>query len=117
MHECGTAEFHVKDERSEAFGEFLGKNGRGDERDAGHGAGYVAERVNFLVRRNHPFGLAAYDAADFLDLLNDFSGGQQGLEAGDGIEFVERAAGDAEAAPGNHRHAKTKAREQWRERE
>ena len=44
-------------------------------------------------------------------------GGQQGLEAGNGIELVERAAGDAEAAPGNHRHAEAEAREQRRERQ
>jgi len=75
------------------------------------------ERVYFFVRRHHAVGLAADDAADPLDLFDDFFGGQQRLEAGDGIEFVERAAGDAEAAPGNHRHAKAEAREQRRERE
>ena len=117
LHERGTAEFHVEDERVEAFGELFGKDGRGDERDAGHGAGNVAERVNFLVRRNHPVGLTADDTADFLHLLNDFSGGQHGFEAGNGIELVERAAGDAQAAPGNHWHAETEAREQWRERQ
>ena len=45
------------------------------------------------------------------------SGGQQRFEAGNGIELVERAAGDAEAATGNHRHAEAEAREQRRERQ
>ena len=117
MHERGTAEFHVQHERIEAFSEFLGKNGRCDERDAGYGAGHVAKRVYFFIRRNHAVGLAADDTADFLDLLDDFFGGQQGFETRDGIQLVERAAGDAQAAPGNHRYTKAKAREQRRERE
>ena len=117
LHERSTAEFHVQHERVQIFRQFFGKNGRDDERDAGHGAGHVAERVKFFVRRNHAVGLAADDTTDVLDLLNDFPGGQQGFEAGNGIEFIECAAGDAEAAPGNHRHAKTQAREQRRERE
>ena len=35
LHERGAAEFHVEHERVEAFGEFFGKNGRGDERELG----------------------------------------------------------------------------------
>ena len=46
-----------------------------------------------------------------------FSAGNKRFEAGNGIELVERAAGDAQAAPGNHRHAEAEAREQRRERE
>ena len=51
-----------------------------------------------------------------LDLRDNFFSGQQCFEAGNGIQLVERAAGDAEAATGNHRHAKAEAREQRRER-
>ena len=62
-------------------------------------------------------GLAADDAADGLNNLHDALGGGQALEAGYGIELVERAAGDAEPAPGDHRHTKPKARQQGSQRQ
>ena len=39
------------------------------------------------------------------------------VEAGDAFEFVERAAGDAEAAAGDHRHPDIVAGEERREDE
>ena len=50
-------------------------------------------------------------------LRDDVLGGQQRFESGNGIQLVEGAAGDAEAASGNHRHAEAEAGEQRRERE
>ena len=61
--------------------------------------------------------MAADAAADFLDLRDDLAGRQERFETGDGIQFVQRTAGDAQAAPGNHGHAEAKTGEQRRERE
>ena len=102
LHEGGAAIFDVKDQGLDAFGEFLGQDGRSDERDGWDGACDVTECVKAFVSGRHFTGLAANDAADGLHLFDDAIGCEIGLEAGDGFEFIERAAGDAEAAAGDH---------------
>ncbi len=70
-----------------------------------------------LVSGDHAGGLAADDAADSLDDFDDALGGRQAVKAGDGIELIQRAAGQAEAAPGDHRDPEAEAGQQRRERQ
>ena len=102
-HERAGAALHVEDERRGALGELLGEDARGDERDGGDGARDVAQRVELAVGGGEAVGLADDRAADGRDDLAEARLGQAGVVAGDRLELVERAAGDAEAAAGDHR--------------
>ena len=117
LHEGAAAVFHVEHEAVKALGEFFAHDARRDERDARHGAGDIAQRVEFLVRRADAAGLANHDAADLVDDMVDFDFVELRAEAGDAFELVECAASDAEAAAGDHRHPDAVAGEQRREHE
>src|SRR6478736_3028392 len=116
LHEGGATELHVEDQRIETLGELLGEDRSSNELDVRHGPAGVAEGINFLVRGHHAVRLAADDTADLLHDFRDAFDRQQGFEPGNGIQLVQGATGDAETTTGNHRHAKTQTRQQWRKR-
>ncbi len=102
-HEGAGADFDVEDEGVEAFGELLAHDAGGDEEGGLDGAGVVAQGVEEAVGGDEGGGLA--------DEGRRRSGGEPGskrgegelrVEAGDGFELVERAAGVAERAAGDH---------------
>ncbi len=98
------AELDVHHQRVEPGGELLGEDGGDDQRHRLDGAGGVADRVQAPVGGRHLGGLADDRAADLVDhALEPLDVGPR-VVAGDRVELVERAAGVAEAAAGDHRH-------------
>ena len=85
------------------------------KRNRRDGAGDVAERVKFAVC-GHKVGRRAADhAADAASDGLHFVDREIGAEAGNRLELVERAAGRAEAAAGDHRHLQVAAGQERRE--
>ncbi len=82
-----------------------------------HRASHVAQRVKFFVGRTNVFRLADHEHADFLKLLERTFFVQVHVETRNAFQFIERAAGNSEAAIGNHRHPDFIARQQRREHE
>ena len=103
FHEGAGAAFDVQHECVDALGHFLGHDGGDDQRDGGHGGGDVAQGVELFVGGGDFGGLADHGAAAGLERLEKLGFGEAGAVAGNGFELVERAAGDAEAAAGDHR--------------
>ena len=103
FHEGALAELHVEHERVDALGEFLAHDAGADERDALDGAGDIAERVELLVGGHDLRRLADHGAADLLQDGAELGHAEVDLEARDGLELVERAAGVAETAAAHHR--------------
>ena len=102
-HEGAGAGLDVEDEGVEAGGELLGEDRGGDEVDRLDRAGDVTDRIEAAVGGGDVGGLADDGAADVRDDAAEGLGvGLRGV-AGDGVELVERAAGVAEAAAGDHR--------------
>ena len=65
----------------------------------------VAEGVEDAVGGDEARGLADEGGAALTEDFGEAREGELGVEAGDGFELVERAAGVAEAAAGDHRDA------------
>ena len=101
-HEGAGADFDVEDESVEAFGEFLAHDAGGDEVGRFDGAGVVAEGVEDAVGGDDRGGLADEGGAAFGKDVDELWEGELGVEAGDGFELVQGAAGVAEAASGDH---------------
>ena len=108
---------HVEHERVESLGQLLAHDAGRDERDRWHGAGDVAQGVELAIGRHEVGGGAADHAADIAADLLKLGRAEIRAKAGDGFELVERAAGRAEAAAGDHRHLQVAAGQQRRERQ
>ena len=102
-HEGAGAGLDVHDQGLQAAGELLGQDRGGDQRDALDRRGHVADGVEAAVGRREIVGLADDGAASLADDLAQAV--QVGLRrvARDALQLVERAAGVAEAAAGEHR--------------
>ena len=103
-HEGARAGLHVEHQRAEPGGELLRQDRGGDEVDRLHRRGDVADGVEAAVGGGDVVGLADDGAADLAHHAGEGLGVGLGGVAGDGVELVERAAGMAEAAAGDHRH-------------
>ena len=101
-HEGAAADFDVEDEGVEVFGEFFAHDAGGDEEGGFDGAGVVAEGVEDAVGGDEVRGLADEGCAAFFEGEEELVEGELSVEAGDGFELVECAAGVAEAAAGDH---------------
>lgn len=117
FHESAGAVFDIEHEAVQAFSEFFAHDGGGDEGDGGDGAGDVAQGIEFFVSGTDVGGLTDHDAAESGHDLMHSVDGELGGEAGDGLEFVEGAAGDAKAATGDHGDPKAVAGEEGGEDE
>ena len=117
FHEGTGTEFHIEHEAVERLRELFAHDAGDDERLRGHGRGDIAEGVKFFVRRTKVGGLADHGDAEAGELREGLIFAQRDVEAGDAFQFVERAAGDAEAAAGDHGHPQIIAREERREDE
>ena len=102
LHEGAGAGFNVENERVDAFGEFLAHDGGADEADIFDGGCGVAKRVDFFVGRSDFRGLADEAHAAFLEHAAELFERKIYVEAGDGFEFIERAAGVTETAAADH---------------
>ena len=114
-HERARAGLDVHDEPLEPGRELLRQDRGGDERDRFDRRGHVADRVEAPVGGRERRGLADDRAADVAHHLPERSEVGLRVVAGDRIELVERAAGVAEAAAGDHRHVGAAGREHRRE--
>ena len=102
FHEGAGACFDVEDESVEALGELLAHDACGDEVRGLDGAGVIAEAVEDAVGGDERGGLADEGGAAFAEDLLEAREGKLGVESGDRFELVERAAGVAEGAAGDH---------------
>ena len=84
------------------FGEFLAHDAGGDEEGGFDGAGVVAEGVEDAVGGDDGGGLADEGGSALFEGVAQLGEGELGVEAGDGFELVECAAGVAEGAAADH---------------
>ena len=103
-HEGAGAGLHVHDQPLQSGGELLRQDRGGDERDRLDRRRDVADGVEAPVGRREVRRLADDRAARLLHHPLEERKVRLRDVAGDRIELVERAAGVAEAAPGDHRH-------------
>ena len=99
LHEGALPALDVEDERPRALGELLRQYRAGDERNRRNRAGHVPQRVELLVRRAYLLGLHRHGHADVGDDGAERVEGKRAAVAGDRLELVCRAAGDAEPPP------------------
>ena len=113
--ESAGTELHIQHQRAGALGDLLAHDGRRDHRDRRDRPGDVPQRVERPVGgrevgaggADHGAGVGQ-DAAHLVAV-------EVGPPAGDGLEFVQRAAGVAEPAPRQLRHGDVVGREKRRE--
>src|SRR4029077_11128179 len=87
------APFDVHREAFGAFGELLAQDADGDELEARHGAGLLAEFVEDGVHRCDVRAGGIDGAADFGELVHKLFQGQVSAEAGDGFEVFDCGCG------------------------
>ena len=102
--EGARADLDVHHERVEPGGELLGEDRGDDERDRLDRAGGVADGVEPAVGGGEVAGLADDRAARLAHGGGEALAVGRRVVAGDRVELVERPAGVAEAAAGDHRH-------------
>lgn len=117
LHEGAGARFDVENESVNTFGKFFTHDGRADESDIFDGGGGVAEGVDFFVGWRDFGGLADKAHAAFTENTAKFFEGEIHVEAWNGFEFIERAAGVAEAAAADHRNGEAARCNDGRENE
>jgi hypothetical protein len=102
--EGARADLDVHHERVEPGGELLGEDRGDDERDRLDRAGGVADGVEPLSAgaRSPVWPMIAQPASRTVATKRSRS--RRRVVAGDRVELVERAAGVAQPAPGDHRH-------------
>ena len=101
-HEGAGADFDVEDEGVEGLGELLAHDAGGDEEGRLDGAGVVAEGVKDAVGGDDAWGLADEGGAAFLQGVGQLGEVELGVEAGNGFQLVEGAAGVTERAAADH---------------
>ena len=102
LHKGAGTSFDVKDESVDAFGKFFAHDGGTNETDVFDGGGGIAKSVDFFVGRSDFRGLANKAHAAFAEHAVKLFERKIDVEAGDGFEFIERAAGVTEAAATDH---------------
>jgi len=102
LHEGAGAGLDVEDEGVEVFGEFFAHDAGGDEVGRLDGADVVAEGVEDAVGGDEGGGLADERGSALAEDFGEALEGDLGVEAGDGFELVEGAAGVTEGAAGDH---------------
>ena len=102
LHEGAGTGFDVENEGVDAFGEFFAHDGGTDEADIFDSGSGVAQGVDFFVGGSNFGGLTDEAHAAFAEHAVKILQGEIYVEAGDGFELVERAAGVAEATTADH---------------
>src|SRR6267143_1502787 len=104
LHERPGARLDVEDQGVNAFSKFFAHDRRADETDILDGRSNVTKRVDFLVGRSNLRGLPDQAHAAFAEDAAKCVQRQIHVEARNRFQFVERAAGVAEAAAADHRN-------------
>ena len=115
LHEGAGAGFDVEHQRIDSFGKFLAHDGGADQANIFDRGGDVAQGVDFFVGGSDFGGLADQGHAAFAKDAAKIGQRQRGVESGDGFEFIEGAAGVAEAAAADHRNVEAARSDDWRE--
>ena len=103
-HKGAGADFDVHHQRVQPFRQLFRQNRGGDQRNRIHRGGDIARGVEALIRRRQRAGLADNRHPDLFDNLAETFVVRENIEARDRLQLVQRAAGMAEAASGDHRH-------------
>ena len=104
LHEAARAHFDIQHQCVQADRQLLRHDGRSNQRNGFDGSGGVTQRVKPGVGGRDLRRLPDESQAVLRQLLAEFVEGKIGAETGNGFEFIERAAGVAQGAAGNHRH-------------
>ncbi len=104
FHERAVAGFYVEHQRVNSLRHFFAHDGGGDQVGAFDCGGDVAQGVELFIGGRDFGGLADQGAMSQRERAAEFCELQIYVEAGDGFQFVERAAGVAEAAAADHGH-------------
>jgi hypothetical protein len=104
LQERAVAGLDVEHQRVGALGHLLAHDRAGDQRQALDRAGHVAQRVELAVGRRDLGRLPDHAEPALLDHAPELGERQVHAKTGDRLQLVERAAGVAEPAPGDHRH-------------
>ena len=110
LHKRAGADLDVQHDGMRACGQLFGHDGRRDERQGIDRRGHVAQRVEFFIGGRQIAGLADNGYADVLNLLHKGLCRKRRLIAGDGFEFIDRAARVAESAAGHLGHLAAETR-------
>ncbi len=86
------------------FGQLLAHDGGADQRWALDRSRNVAQRIELLVRRSKFFGLSDHRATNFAEDAAEIVQFEVDVEAGNGLQFIQRTAGVPQSAPADHRH-------------
>ena len=105
LHERAGSGLHVEHERVDAFRQFLAHDGRANQIRTLHRAGHIAQRVKLAIGGSDLCGLPNHGAAADFEHAAKFCHGKIHVEAGDGFQLVERAAGVSQTAPADHRNS------------
>ena len=97
-HERAGPPLHIQHKAVDVFGELLAHDAGHDERQARHRRGHIAECVEFLVGGRDFRRRADHAAADFIGDTAKFIQRKVRAKAINAFQFIERAAGWAEAA-------------------
>jgi hypothetical protein len=116
-HEGAGALLDVHHQALEPGGQLLRQDRRGDQVEGFDRAGNIADRVEAPVGRGQLGGLADDRTADLTDDPAEGVEPRGGVVARDAGELVERPAGMAEAAAGDHRHEAAAGRHHRGERQ
>src|SRR5205823_14353515 len=117
LHERARTGFHVENERVDPFRQFLAHDRSANQVRALDRASHIAKCVEFAVGGSDLRSLADHGAAALSEHATKIAGSETDIEAGNGFQFVERAAGVPEAAAADHGHDEAAGSDQGREDE
>src|SRR5439155_14642697 len=102
FHERAGSEFNVEHQAIEIFRELLAHNTRDDERLRWHRPRLIPQCVKLFVGRTNVLSFSDHKDTDLIQLLERAFFIQVDIKSWDALQFVERAAGNAGSAAGNH---------------
>ncbi|EJK92459.1 hypothetical protein UUU_04450 [Klebsiella pneumoniae subsp. pneumoniae DSM 30104 = JCM 1662 = NBRC 14940] len=106
-HKRAAADFDVHHQRIQPFRQLLRQNRGGNQRDGVHRRGNIAGGIETFVGRGKGAGLPDNCHANIFNNLAEAVVVREDIEARDRFQFVQRTAGMAEAAAGDHRYVTT----------
>src|SRR2546425_3741876 len=107
LDEGARTELYVENQRVNAFGQLLAHDRGADEGMILDGGRNIAQGVNFLVRGSDLRRLADQAHAAFAENATEVGQREIDVEAGDGLELIERAARVAKPAAADHGNNET----------
>ena len=107
LHESAFAHLDIQHQSVNAFCQFLAHDAGANERNALHRGRHIPQSIKPAIRRSDFLGLADQSTATALQNRFESRKAKPNIETGDGLQLIERAAGETQAAARNHRHIGT----------